>query len=293
MSGTALLRTLRPHQWVKNAFVLAPLVFSKNLLSPHHVGLGLLAFALFCGASGVVYLINDLVDLERDREHPVKRHRPIASGALPVTTARAAAALLGPLVLIGGTLLSPPLALVLAGYITLNLFYSIVLKHLPYVDVLSIAAGFLLRVLGGAYALQVPASVWLLVCTGLLACTLGLGKRAHELSVLGDDAGAARAVLERYRLPHLRVVMLGVAVATAVAYGMYTLAPETQSAFGTRYLVATTPFPLYGLFRFYQLVTHPHREASPTDEMLRDPPFLVTLALYAIAVVGIIYLIHG
>ena len=293
MMAVALLRTLRPHQWVKNLFVLAPLIFSKNLLSPEHLGVGLLALLLFCFASGVVYLINDLVDVERDRAHPVKRNRPIASGVLPVTTARAAAAVLGPGVLLGGYALSPALSLVLAGYITLNLFYSVVLKHLPYVDVLSIAAGFLLRVLGGAYALQVPASTWLLVCTGLLASYLALGKRAHELSVLGDDAGKARAVLKRYRLTHLKVAMLAVSVATAAAYSLYTLTPETQAFFGTQYLAATAPFPLYGLFRFYQLVTHPHRQASPTDEILRDAPFLANLALYSAAVIVIIYVLPG
>lgn len=290
MNLLALLKTLRPHQWVKNIFVLAPLVFSKNLLSVRHLLTAAGAMALFCLASGVVYLINDLVDLERDQNHPVKRLRPIASGTLSVGAARLAAAVLGPGVLAGGYLLSRPLALVLAGYITLNLFYSIVLKHLPYLDVLSIAAGFLLRVLGGALALNVVASVWLLICTALLACYLALGKRAHELASLGEDARLARAVLDRYRLSHVKIVMLVVALATLVAYVLYTVSAETRAAFGTSYLAATGPFTLIGLLRFYQLVTKPHQEASPTDEMLRDLPFLANVALWGLTVVVVIYL---
>ncbi len=288
-----LFETLRPHQWVKNLFVLLPLVFAKRLLASDYIWIGLGAMGLFCIASSVVYLINDLVDVQRDRMHPVKRLRPIASGRLSVTSARLAAALLTPGVLAGGYLLSPPLAVVLAAYIALNLFYSVVLKQLPYLDVLSIAAGFLLRVLGGALALGVVASTWLLLCTGLLACYLGLGKRAHELASLGDDASQARSVLARYDLAHIRLVMLLTAVATVAAYVAYTLSADTRAAFGTRYLALTGPFTVIGLLRFYQLVTHPHRESSPTDEMLRDWPFIGNLALWAASVFVVIYVLPG
>jgi decaprenyl-phosphate phosphoribosyltransferase len=293
MFPRALFKTLRPHQWVKNLFVLVPLVFAKKLLAPDSILTALGALGLFCLASGVVYLINDLVDVEQDRVHPVKRHRPIAAGDLSVGGARLAAALLGPGVLLAGYQLSTPLGLVLAGYITLNLFYSIVLKHLPYLDVLSIAAGFLLRVLGGALALGVPASIWLLVCTALLACYLGLGKRAHELVSLGDNARHARAVLARYDLKQIKIVMLTLAVATLTAYVLYTVSAETRAAFSTRYLAATGPFTFMGLLRYYQLVTHPHRESSPTDEMLRDWPFIGNLALWGATVVVVIYVLPG
>lgn len=293
MSPLPLLKTLRPHQWVKNLFVLLPLVFSKKLLATDSILTTVGAVGLFCLASGVVYLINDLVDVERDRQHPVKRHRPIAAGDLSIGGARLAAALLGPSVLAGGYLLSRPLALVLAAYVTLNLFYSIVLKHLPYLDVLSIAAGFLLRVLGGALALGVPASAWLLVCTALLASYLGLGKRAHELASLGDDAKHARAVLERYDLKQIKIVMIVIALATLATYVLYTINAETQAAFGTRYLAVTGPFTLVGLVRFYQLVTHPHRESSPTDQMLRDWPFIGNLALWSATVIVVIYVLPG
>jgi decaprenyl-phosphate phosphoribosyltransferase len=288
-----LLQTLRPHQWVKNLFVLAPLVFSKHLFSGPHILLALAAFALFCVGSGVVYLVNDLVDVERDRQHPVKCRRPIASGELSLGSARLAAAILGPGALLGAYATSPELTLVLAGYMALNLFYSIVLKHLPYVDVLSIAAGFLLRVVGGAMAVHVVPSFWLLLCTGLLATYTGLGKRAHELSSLGDKAPETRAVLGRYNLEHVKWVMLLTALATLVGYTLYTLAPATVRYFGTRFLAATVPFPAFGIFRFFQLVTRPHEKSSPTDEMLKDPPFLVNLALYAAAVVVTIYLVHA
>lgn len=293
MRPLALLKTLRPQQWVKNLFVLLPLVFSQKLLAPDSILTTLGAVGLFCLASGVVYLINDLVDVERDRQHPVKCKRPIAAGDLSIGGARLAAALLGPGVLAGGYLLSKPLALVLAAYVTLNLFYSIVLKHIPYVDVISIASGFLLRVLGGALALGVPASTWLLVCTALLACYLGLGKRAHELASLGDKAKQARSVLERYNLKHIKIVMLVTAVATLIAYVLYTISAETQAAFGTRYLAVTGPFTLLGLLRFYQLVTHPHRESSPTDQMLRDWPFIGNLALWGATVIIVIYVLRS
>ncbi len=293
MLPLALLRTLRPHQWVKNLFVLAPLVFSKNLLSPPHVVLALTALGLFCLASGEVYLINDLVDLERDRAHPLKRRRPIASGALPTSLARLVAAALGPAVLLAAFMLAPALGAVLAGYLGLNLLYSVWLKHLPWVDVLCIATGFLLRVLGGALALDVPASTWLLVCTALLASYLALGKRAHELITLGEDASTARTVLGRYRLSQLRAVMALVAVATAAAYGLYTVMASTRELFGTAYLVATTPFALYGLFRYHRLVFDPQRERSPTEEILRDAPFLANLLLWAAAVVVVLYGLPG
>lgn len=285
----ALLKTLRPHQWVKNVFVLAPLVFSQNLTSLPHDLRAFAGFALFCLASGLVYLVNDLVDAERDRLHPIKRNRPIASGALPPGEARLWASLLAPAVVAGAFSLSPPLSAVIAGYVTLNLFYSVVLKHVPYLDVLSIAAGFLLRVVGGAYAVAVPASHWLLGCTVLLASTLALGKRAHEIASMGQEAAAVRGVLARYRLSHLRVAMVVVASATGLGYVLYTLSPSTRATFDTPYLVLTTPFPLYGLYRFARLVMHPHRKSSPTDEMLRDVPFLVTLLLYGLAVLLIIY----
>lgn len=293
MSPLPLIRTLRPHQWLKNLFVLAPLVFSKNLLQTSSLLAALGTFGLFCLASGVVYLINDLVDLERDRQHPTKRLRPLASGSLPIGAARLAAAVLGPGVLAGAWYLSQSLAFVLAGYIALNLFYSIVIKHLPYLDVLAIAGGFLLRVLGGAVALNVAASAWLLVCTGLLSAYLALGKRAHELASLGDQAYETRAVLQRYRLSHLKIVMLATALCTSVAYLLYTLAHDTQAFFGSRYLVATVPFPLVGLIRFYQLVIRRHSEASPTDEILRDVLFLVNLGLWGIGVILIIYVLPG
>jgi 4-hydroxybenzoate polyprenyltransferase len=293
MNPLTLLKTLRPHQWVKNLFVLLPLVFSKKLLAPDSILTALGALGLFCLASGVVYLINDLVDVDRDRQHPVKRHRPIAAGDLSIGGARLTAALLGPGVVACGFLLSRPLALVLAGYVALNLFYSVVLKHLPYLDVLSIAAGFLLRVLGGALALSVPASAWLLVCTALLACYLGLGKRAHELASLGTDARKARSVLERYDLRQVKLVMLVIALATLVTYVLYTISAETRAAFGTRYLAMTGPFTLFGLLRFYQLVTHPHRKSSPTDEMLRDWPFIGSLTLWGATVVVVIYVLPG
>jgi len=225
--------------------------------------------------------------------HPVKRHRPIPSGTLSMNSARLAAALIGPGAIGAAYLLAPDLAWVISAYIALNLFYSVVLKHLPYLDVLAIAAGFLLRVWGGALALGVPTSGWLLGCTALVATYLGLGKRAHELAVLGERAYETRAVLERYRLPHLKIAMLATAVATGLAYAAYTLAPTTRAFFGTNYLVLNVPFVLFALLRFYRLVVAADREGSPTDEMLRDGWFLASLALCAVALLVAIYGLRG
>lgn len=288
----ALFKTMRPQQWVKNLFVVAPLVFAKHLLDPWQALRALAAFALFCLASGAVYVINDLLDREVDRLHPTKRSRPIPSGVLKVSVARTFAVVLGVLTLTGSAAMGLLFTAFLAGYLVLNLVYSARLKRVPYVDALSIAAGFLLRVLAGAAALKVEASVWLIVCTGLLAAFLALGKRGHELAALGDAVGH-RAVLARYRLSHIKIAMILLGAATVTAYVFYTLSPHTLEFFGTRHLVWTSIFPVLGLLRFGQLVLKHHQAESPTDEMLRDGWFLANVLLWGLAVIGIIYVYPG
>jgi 4-hydroxybenzoate polyprenyltransferase len=289
----ALIRTIRPKQWVKNLFVAAPLVFAKRLTDPVDAGRGALAVAAFCAISGAIYVLNDVVDAEKDRAHPTKRHRPIAAGVLSRDTALAAAALLAVSGLAAALWLAPRFGAVAAGYLVLNLAYSFKLKQIAFVDVAVIAAGFLLRVLGGAWAIPVPPSFWLLACSGLLAAYLGFGKRAHELALAqrgGDEhVGKTRAVLAQYDARVLRALLLGLAAVTSAAYVMYTQAAHTVAFFGTRHLIWTAPFCLFGIFRFYWLTGHPHGD-SPTDAMLHDVPFMANVLLWGLAVVGIIYL---
>jgi len=286
--------TMRPRQWVKNLFVFLPLVFAKYLDQPGQVLDALLAFVSFSAASGAVYVLNDLRDLEADRCHPTKRRRPLASGRLGRREAMwlfgggvmVAAAFGGTVdVLSGGRFFT----LVVFGYLFLNVVYSGWLKRVAYLDVACIAAGFLLRVTGGAVAVSVHPSGWLLTSTALLAAYLGLGKRAHELKVLGDRAAEHRPVLSQYRPLHVKWVMVFLGLATLVAYVVYTTAEHTIAFFGTQRLVWTAPFAAYGLFRFWQLVLDGRRQDSPTDAMLRDAAFLVNIALWALSIVIVIY----
>jgi 4-hydroxybenzoate polyprenyltransferase len=285
---SALFETLRPRQWVKNLFVVAPLVFSRHLGDRTATIRGGLAFVVFCLLASAVYAINDVLDVERDRLHPVKRDRPVASGRLALRTASAAAVALIAMSLYAAARLGATFAAVASAYLLLNLVYSTWGKEVAFVDVTSIAAGFVLRVLGGAAAIHVRPSWYLLACTFLLALFLALGKRRHELAASG--ATGARAVLAHYDPRTLQAALVVVGALTAVAYGAYTLDTHTRGFFGTRWLPATAPFALFGIGRFLQLVGRRNSAASPTDEMLRDGVFLTNLALWGATILAIIYL---
>lgn len=285
---SGLLRTMRPHQWVKNLFVLAPLLFAKELFDAPMLLRSLAAFLAFCMAAGTVYILNDLVDVDADRVHPLKCHRPIASGLVPIPVAKRAAVGLVATALGGAVLLEPLFAACTAAYLVLNLLYSLRLKRIAYVDVLCIAGGFELRVLGGAFAAEVPASAYLLIVTFLLAAFLGLGKRMHELTQ-GEQGRKQRASLRAYRKGPLTALLYTFAAGTVGTYAVYTLDPNTRAFFGTNYLVFTTAFTLFGVLRFLALVRQrPHAE-SPTEEMLRDTPFLANIGMWTVAVFVLIY----
>ena len=281
-----ILRSLRPHQWVKNVFVLAPVIFSLKVFDDvDAVVRSMVACGLFCLGAGAVYLVNDVLDRTEDKLHPVKRHRPIASGELPLTTAIQAATTLVGIVLAGGFLLDHRFALVMMGYLVLNLLYSKLLKRLAFIDVLAIALGFVLRVVGGGLAASAPVSNWLVVCTMLLAMFLGFGKRRHELTAVADDdadgRATTRAVLDSYPLPLLDVALILTASATIVAYTLYTQDPHTVATFGTDRLWCSAPFIATGIARFVWLVRR-ERPTSPTEQMLRDPPFLMNMAMWVV-----------
>lgn len=286
------LWTLRPHQWVKNLFVAAPLVFSKYLLEPSLLGRVAIAVAAFCALSGAVYTFNDIKDVEADRAHPTKRNRPIAAGQLELGTARVLAATLAVVALALCAWLSPVTLAWAVAYVIVNLLYTLRLKHVAFVDVGLIASGFIARVAAGGAAIAVAPSKWLLLCTGLLATYLAMGKRAHELLAAsrdGREATRTRAALAGYRVGSLRAAMALLGVATAAAYVLYTIAPHTVSFFGTYKLPWSAPFCFVGLVRFAWLaLVEPNRQ-SPTDAMLRDPLFLLNLLAWGVVILVIVY----
>src|SRR5512139_345157 len=288
----ALLVSLRPHQWTKNLVVLAALAFSKHLFDADAVVRAGAAFVVFCALSGAAYLANDLVDAERDRAHPVKRNRPIASGALAPPVARAAGASLFALGLLASWALGPGFFLCALAYLGLNLAYTFGLKNLVILDVLAIAVGFVLRAVAGAVVIQVVFSSWLVVCTLLLALFLSLAKRRHELVTLEDAAGH-RSILAEYS-PYLLDQMTAVVTASCLmAYAFYTLAPETVEKYRTDRLALTIPFVIYGIFRYLYLVHRKEQGGSPTEVLLADRPLLAAVALWAAAVIAIVYTAPG
>jgi 4-hydroxybenzoate polyprenyltransferase len=283
-----MIRTVRPHQWVKNLFVLAPVVFAKHLTEPSLIKAALGAFGTFCLLSGAVYTINDIMDVEADRVHPVKRHRPIASGRVPIPWAKALLVGLVITALGGAAAFGPPLFVaVAASYFALNLAYSFRLKKVAYLDVGIIATGFVLRVLAGGFATHTPVSGYLVACTAVLALFLGLGKRRHELA--GSNAAKQRAALGAYSPRVLSIALSFTGVASVMTYLAYTLDPDTKRMFGSDWLWITTIHPLFGVFRFLELVGGRPKAESPTQEMLRDTPFVLNLVLWVIEVVTIVY----
>ena len=300
-TALSLFVSLRPSQWTKNLIVFAALLFGQRgtapaFLVPEAIGQASAAFAIFCILSGVVYLINDVADRDKDRLHPRKRFRPIASGEVSPAAAIATALVLTAGALIASWFLGRAFALVAVTYVGLLALYSGPLKHVVIIDVLTIAIGFVLRAVAGAVAIAVPISHWLLILTILLALFLALSKRRHELVLLADGATGHRPILEEYS-PYLLDQMIAVVTAsTLVSYVIYTVSPETVQKFQTDYLGLTLVFPLYGIFRYLYLVHQKEGGGSPADMLLNDRPLLACVALWALSVAGIIYgtsLING
>jgi 4-hydroxybenzoate polyprenyltransferase len=284
-----LLLSVRPEQWTKNLLVFAGLLFGLKLFNLPAVFAASGAFVIFCALSGAIYLINDVSDRESDRQHPLKARRPIASGAVSTSTAIATAIILVLAGLAAAFGINVRFGVVAAAYVTLQALYSGPLKHIVIIDVLTIAAGFVLRAVAGAEAVNVDISHWLLVCTILLALFIVLAKRRHELTLLADGATSHRPILSEYS-PYLLDQMISVVTAsTLIAYVFYTISPETQQKFGTPWLGLTIPFPLYGIFRYLYLVHQRKGGGSPADLLLTDRPLLACVALWALSVTLIIY----
>lgn len=284
-----LLASLRPKQWTKNFLVFAGLIFAPKLRDPDAVRAALLAFVVFCALSSVVYLINDVQDREGDRLHPQKRNRPIASGTLSPQTAMAAAATLGALAIAGAFAIDTAFGVVGALYLVLQVCYSMWLKHLVIVDALALAGGFVLRAIGGAVAIGVAFSNWLLLMTLLGALFIGLSKRRAEIVSLADGATGHRRILAEYS-PYLLDQMIGVVTAsTVLAYSFYTMSPDTEAHFGTKRLSYTIPFIIYGIFRYLYLVHQREGGGNPSELLVTDRPLLVCGGLWTVSVIVILY----
>src|SRR6202011_4099106 len=284
-----LLISLRPDQWTKNLLVFAALVFAQKLFDLASVAAALEAFVIFCFLSGVVYIVNDVMDRDSDRRHPLESCRPIAAGELPVATALTAAGLLCAVSLAAAFTLGWRFGGVASLYVSLLVLYSGALRHLVIIDVLTVAIGFALRAVAGAVAIDVLISRWLFVCTILLALFIVLAKRRHELVLLGTDATSHRAILGEYS-PYLLDQMIAiVAASTLIAYIFYAISDETAAKFSTEWLGLPIPFPLYGIFRSLYVVHRREGGGSPSDLLLSDRPMLACVTLWMIAVVLIIY----
>lgn len=296
MTLRSIFRLLRPQQWTKNIFVFAALVFSKHLLDPAYLKLSIRGFFAFSLAASFIYVINDIADRERDARHPKKRNRPIASGAITPTQGLVIAGLL----LVGVMALLATLDfrfnIILALYLLMNLAYSFYLKEVVLIDVFVIAIGFMLRVIGGAVVIDVPRSSWLLLTTMFLSLFLGIAKRRGELVTMsarvesGEGEYHTRKVLEHYSVEFAEQMTTISAAGFVFSYALYTVSDRTVKMFGSENLILTTPFVLYGIFRYLYLLHKKNLGENPTEIVMSDVPMIVNFVAYAIAMFAVIYL---
>lgn len=285
-----MLELIRPRQWTKNLAVFAPLVFARHLFILPDLLRVAVAFCAFCLISGAAYILNDILDRNQDRLHPAKRFRPIASGRVAPRRAAGFAVVLAGIALAAGAAAGGGLASAVAGYLLLQVAYSAWLKHVPGVDVLALAAGFLVRVAAGGWVIGVEISPWILACTLNLAVFLGLAKRRHELFLLAGEAGGHRASLAHYTPRMLDRLLLFTAVTTVTAYGLYTVAEQTVRKFGSMHLAWTIPFVAAGVGRYLHLIHRRHLGGSPEWVLLTDGPLIAIVLLWFAAAAAIVYL---
>lgn len=280
---------LRVKQWIKNFFVLVPLVYSKHLFDEAYLTEGVLAFIAFSFVSSVVYIINDIFDADSDRNHPVKKFRPVAAGKISKSNAWIYAFFVLVPVFISAALLNTEFRLILAAYLVINFLYSVRLKHVVLIDLFIIAAGFMLRVIGGGLAINVEISSWLILTTMFVSLFLAVMKRRSELDNHGTKVGTRR-VLESYSYSYIDQISSVAAGSVIVCYALYTTSERTISVFNTEYLVYTTPFVVFGIFRFMFLV-HINQKGENTSEVIgKDGPSLMNILFYILTVLLIIYL---
>jgi 4-hydroxybenzoate polyprenyltransferase len=288
----ALIKTMRPRQWIKNGLLFVPLIFDKQLTNWPALGRVVLGFFLFCMLSSLVYIINDLMDLEADRLHPTKRLRPIASGQLSASTAIVAAIVLTLVVFIPAVWLSWKFALLGLTYLVLNLAYSARIKHIPILDVMVLASFYVLRVGAGVSLIVVKSfSPWLYVFATFLALYLGIGKRRAELNLLAGDANFHRRALEGYTLPLLDQLILIVSSSSIITYSLYTFSATNLPPNHT--MMLTIPFVIYGIFRYLYLIQVKHSGGEPEEVLFTDRPLQASIILWALSILIIYYLLPG
>ncbi len=283
-----LLNAMRPKQWVKNGILFTALVFDQKLLHLPSFLKTLGGFFLFCLGASAVYLINDLADIEQDRQHPLKRNRPLASGKLSKNVATTAAVVFSIVALGLGFWLEIKFGLILLTYMVLNLLYSFYLKHIPIIDVLVIAAGFVLRVGAGVVLITVQRfSPWMYVCVTLISLFMGLGKRRAEMVLLAEDANSHRRVLDGYTLSFIDHLLSIVSSTTILAYSLYTFSAENLP--GNHLMMLTIPFVIYGIFRYLFLIHVKAEGGAPEELLLSDKPLMATVALWGLTAIAILY----
>jgi len=281
---------VRPKQWIKNLFVLAPLIFARELFHPEVVLLAVRAFLGFCFAASIVYIINDMADLEADRVHPEKKHRPLASGAVTPGEAFLVLAFLAVLVVVVVYPMPAQYIAILCFYLAMNLAYSYKLKEVVLLDVFIIAAGFMFRVLSGAFAIHVGVSSWIILCTLFVSLFLGFAKRRGELLTMeGEGTSSERKVLQRYSITFIDQMLTIAAAGAVISYALYTVAPRTIAVFGTEHMIYTTIFVLYGIFRYLYLIHFSHSTENPTNAVTSDRTIILVVVLWVLTCVFLIY----
>ena len=283
-----LLRLMRPHQWVKNSFVLTGLLFGHAWHDPALVTKVIIAFVAFCLTSSTIYIINDIVDIEQDKHHPTKRNRPLPSGKLTIPTAAIFAVFLGATAFTLAYFASPTVVLILLIYAVMNIAYSLKLKHVVILDVFIIATGFMLRILAGTLGLGIPPSQWLLLCGLMVTLFLGFSKRRAEIIALSDDKSAHRKVLEQYSAVLLDNMIVITGAGLIMSYSLYTMNPETIRIHGTANLIYTVPFVIYGVFRYIFLLHHQSSGGDPSKDLVRDPHMLIVLLAWLVSTIALI-----
>ena len=285
----AMVRLARPHQWIKNALVLAPLVFGRRLLIFHDVVLAAVAVVAFCALSSAGYVLNDITDREADRLNPEKCDRPLARGDITVAAATRMALALAAIAAVLSIVLGGEFVGIALLYVALQLGYSLWAKHQVVVDVLAVAAGFVLRAFAGGVAIGVEVSPWLVFITFVLALFLVLARRRHELIALGDDAVAHRSALSQYSVRLVDQMISIVAGATLVSYMIYTASAEVEAKLGTRHLYMTVPFVAFGILRYLYLIDERNEGGDPAIALLQDRPLMLAVALWVLADIALLY----
>lgn len=285
-----IVQSMRLHQWIKNFFIFAALIFSGHLLVIKDLVYTIYGFFIFSLVTSAVYIFNDLIDVEKDKLHPEKSQRPLPSGKLSRQYAIYSSLFLALLSLVLSSVLQPSFTFFLFAYIVLNVLYTIYLKNVVVLDIMAIALGFVLRIYAGAVLINVPVSEWLILCTILIALFLGFSKRRAELITLELNANIHRSVLSHYNPQFLDQMISIVTASTVMSYALYTISDETVAKFGTRNLMYTIPYVLYGIFRYLYLVHKLEKGGNPTLTLIKDIPMIINLILWIITVSVIIYL---